>query len=47
VDHTGLTWPKYTGRNGSMIVFGDERNEMASQVKPVIAMNEVYPLDTC
>jgi hypothetical protein len=44
VDHTGLAWPKYTGRNGSIIVFG---NETASQVKPVAVMDEVYPLDSC
>jgi hypothetical protein len=40
----GLVWPRYTGRNGSMVVFG---NEKASQVESVGKMNEVYPLEEC
>jgi hypothetical protein len=44
VDHTGLMWPMYTGRNGSMVVFGDG---VGSQVKPLGAMEEVYPLEEC
>jgi hypothetical protein len=44
VDHMGLGWPKYTGKNGSMVVFGEG---MASRVEGVEKMNEVYPLGEC
>jgi hypothetical protein len=30
-----------------MIVFGDGRDGVASQVRPVTDTNEVYPLDMC
>lgn len=43
-DHTGLMWPKYTGRGGSIIEFGDG---VGSQVEPVTVMDEVYPLESC
>jgi hypothetical protein len=44
VDHKGLKWPRYTGRNGSMAVFGEG---VGSQIKAVGAMEEVYPLEEC
>jgi hypothetical protein len=44
VDHVGLSWPKYTGKNGSIIVFGDD---VGSQVEGVGKIDEFYPLDSC
>jgi len=44
IDHTGLAWPEYTGREGSVVEFG---NVIGSQVESVSIMNEVYPLDSC
>jgi hypothetical protein len=44
MDHTGLTWPEYTGQGGSIIEFG---SAVGSEAKPVAVMDEVYPLDSC
>jgi carboxylesterase type B len=48
VDSSGLTWPKYTGKNGSIIVFGDDADGgKAAQVESVDVMNDVFPLAEC
>jgi hypothetical protein len=47
MDETGMKWPKYSGRNGSIVVFGDDEDDRASQVESVDVMNAVYPLAEC
>jgi hypothetical protein len=47
MDKMGLKWPTYRGINGSIVVFGDDEDNRASQVESVDVMNAVYPLAEC
>lgn len=47
VDHTGLTWPMFTGVNGTIVTFGDNEKNTSSAKAPASVLSAVYPVESC
>jgi hypothetical protein len=44
VGSAGLMWPKYTGGNSSIVVFGDA---VGSQLQPATVLNDIVDFNSC